>query len=115
MEQVGNILPEIFRREVRRADSRLIDILGPLWPRVAGKAIASQSRPVNYESGTLALETSCLTWAAELRRMEGEICSKINAFLGSQLVKRVRVQFVPKPAVSAGARREEKGEESRWV
>lgn len=94
MVEVGKIFPEIFKREVRRADSRLIDILAPLWPRVAGKTIAAQSRPVDFEAGTLALETSCSTWAAELRRMQDEIREETNSFLGSQIVKRIRVRFV---------------------
>ena len=73
MEEVGNILPAVFKRRLRLGGATVADILAPLWARVAGKAMAEQSRPVAFEAGTLTLETGCPSWAVELRRMAEEI------------------------------------------
>jgi len=92
MEEVGKLLPSIFKRQMGRKDPRLIEILGPLWLRVAGSGIAENSTPIAFLSGTLTLETSCLSWAAQLRQMREEIRAEINNFLGCSVVKRIEVR-----------------------
>lgn len=81
-----------------------MEILAPLWPRVAGKHMAQHSRPVAFGAGTLTLATSCSSWAAQLRLMAEEIRAEINSFLGCPVVKKLRVQYVsrldgPEPAM----------------
>ena len=100
MEEIGKILPHMLKAHVRRADPALVEILTPLWPRVVGKGIAQQTRPVAFASGTLTLATACPTWAAQLRQMAEEIRVQINSFLGTPVVKKLRVQHVP--ALSTG-------------
>lgn len=108
VQEVGKILPVLFRRQVQRADPQLIEILAPLWSRVAGKAIARHSRPITFESGTLTLLTSCPSWATQLRNMAEEIRAEINGFLGGAAVKKLRVQLAPdlEPAATRPAARE---------
>ena len=91
MEEVGKLLPRIFKRQMGRKDPRLVEILGPLWLRVAGSGIAENSRPIAFVAGTLTLETSCLSWAAQLRQMREEICAEINKYLGCSVVKKIEV------------------------
>jgi hypothetical protein len=95
LEEIGKILPAIFKAEVRRADPALLEILVPLWPRVVGKGIAQQTRPVTFAAGTLTLATACPTWAAQLRHLAEEIRAQINNYLGSPIVKKLRVQHLP--------------------
>ena len=95
MEEIGKILPAIFKAEVRRADPALVEILVPLWPRVVGKGIAQQARPVTFAAGTLTLATACPTWATQLRHLAEEIRAQINNYLGSPIVKKLRVQHLP--------------------
>jgi hypothetical protein len=95
VEEIGKILPAVFKRQVRRNEPRLIEILAPLWARVVGKGIAQQTRPAAFEAGTLTLVTSCPTWAAQLRRMSEEVRAQINNYLGGSIVKKLRVQLVP--------------------
>lgn len=94
MDEIGKILPAAFKAQVRRADAALVEILAPLWPRVVGRGIAQQVRPVAFAAGTLTLATACPTWAAQLRQMAEEIRAQINNFLGSPVVKKLRVQHV---------------------
>ncbi len=96
MEEVGKLLPTIFKRHMRREDAHLIEILGPLWQRVAGKGIAENSSPIAFLAGTLTLETNCPSWAIQLRQMAEDIRTGINNFMGCPLVKKIQVQIAPK-------------------
>lgn len=95
MEEIGRILPAVFKRHVRRADPPLVELLAPLWPRVAGKAIAQHSRPIAFADRTLTLAVSCPSWTAQLRMMSEDIRAKINSFLGGPIVRTLRVRYVP--------------------
>ena len=93
MEEIGKSLPTIFKRHLRGGDERMVEILSVLWPRVAGKGIAENSRPITFVAGTLTLETTCASWAVQLRRMSEEVRSGINHFLGFDVVKVIHVRL----------------------
>jgi predicted nucleic acid-binding Zn ribbon protein len=95
MEAVGKLLPAIFKRQMRRDDTRAVEILTPFWPRAAGRGIAENSTPVHFGAGTLTLETTCPTWAIQLRGMTEEIRAGINNVFGAPIVKKIRVQIAP--------------------
>lgn len=92
MEEIGKSLPGILRGYLRRESPHLIEVLAPLWPRVAGAAIAQHSRPVFFSAGTLTVETASEIWAVQLCQMGEEIRAEINGCLGLPLVKRLMVR-----------------------
>jgi len=94
VEAVGKLLPQIFKKHLRREDAHVVQVLEPFWPRVAGKEIAEHSKPLAFEAGTLTLGTSCPSWAGQLRPMADELRAAINIFLGCSLVKTVQVRFL---------------------
>ena len=96
MEEVGKILPGVFKRHLRPSDPAYVDVLASLWPRLVGKAIAAQSWPVAFEKGTLQVATTCPTWAAQLRLLAEEMRAEINNHLGGPLVKKLRIGYQPK-------------------
>ncbi|HLY59403.1 MAG TPA: DUF721 domain-containing protein [Terriglobia bacterium] len=96
MEAVGKLLPAIFKRQMRRDDTRLVELLATFWQTAAGRGIAENSTPVHFAAGTLTLETTCPTWAIQLRIMTEEIRAGINKFVGAPFVKKIRVQLAPK-------------------
>lgn len=105
MDEIGKLLPVVFRKQIRRAEPRLLEILIPLWPRIAGKTMAQYSQPAAFESGVLTLTTDCATWGAQLRQLTEEIRAEINSFLGQPVVKKLRVKkvaqldlFTPRPS-----------------
>lgn len=100
MEELSKILPLIFKSQVRRSDPKVVEILGPLWPQVAGKPMARHSKPVSFEEGTLTLESDCCTWSAQLRAMEEEIKKEINGYLGVSIIRKLQVRFVDRPIFS---------------
>jgi len=94
MEEVGKILPSVFKRHMRHAAPRVVEILAPLWPRVAGKAMARRCQPVAFSAGTLTLAADCSCWGAQLQQMAEEIRAEVNSFLGGPVVKKLRVRCV---------------------
>jgi len=92
VEEIGKLLPAIFKRQVRRNEPKVVEILAPLWMRVVGKGIALQSRPTAFEAGTLTIVTACPTWAAQLRQMSEEVRAQVNNYLGGAIVKKLRVR-----------------------
>jgi hypothetical protein len=92
VDEIGKLLPFVFRKQIRRAEPRLLEILVPLWPRIAGRTMAQHSQPAAFESGVLTLTTDCATWGTQLRQMTEEIRAEINSFLGQPVVKKLRVK-----------------------
>lgn len=95
MEELGKILPALWKRHMRRASPYLADILASLWPQVVGKPLAQHCRPLAFEGGRLTLGTAESDWAVQLRHMSEEIQAEINSFLGSPTVKKLTVKHVP--------------------
>jgi predicted nucleic acid-binding Zn ribbon protein len=78
---------------MRRGQPRIVEVLVPFWPRVAGNAIAANSSPVAFAAGTLTVATSVLPWAVQLRGMSEELRAAVNDFLGGLVVKKLRVEL----------------------
>jgi len=95
MEELGKILPAIWKRHAQRANPHLADILASLWPQVVGKPLAQHCRPIGLEGGRLTIGTAEADWAVQLRLMSEEIRAEINSFLGSPAVKKLFVKHVP--------------------
>jgi predicted nucleic acid-binding Zn ribbon protein len=97
VDQIGKLLPTLFKKEILRPEPRLLEILAPLWPRLVGKAMAEHSHPATFEFGALTLHTGCTTWGTQLRHMTEEIRLKVNGMLGREMVKKVRIKIVTMP------------------
>jgi len=91
LEEIGKTLPAALKGQLRHSEAPLLDLLTPLWPRIVGKAVARQCRPVSFFGGTLTLATSCPTWAAQLRQLGEQVRAEVNRYLGSDLVRKLRV------------------------
>ena len=99
VDEIGKILPSWFRKQIRRADPHLLEILLPMWPRIAGKTMALHSQPAFFASGVLTVSTDCATWGTQLRQMTEEIRAEINGFLGVPMVKKLRIKTVTEPSL----------------
>jgi hypothetical protein len=103
VEEIGRILPSLLKKQILRAEPRLLEILIPLWPRIAGKTMARHSQPARFASGVLTLATDCATWGTQLRQMTEEIRAQINGFLGQALVRKLRIRTVTQPGLFSPA------------
>lgn len=104
MDEIGNILPTLFRRQLRRAEPHLLDILLPMWPRIVGKTMAQHSQPAFFASGVLTLAADGATWSTQLRHMAEQIRAEINRFLGQPIVKKLRIKTVTQASLFSPSR-----------
>ena len=104
MDEIGKVLPTLFRKQIRRSEPHVLDILLPLWPRIAGKVMAQHSQPTSFAFGVLTLAADCATWSTQLRHMTEDIRAEINGFLGQSIVKKLRIKTVPQPSLFASRR-----------
>ncbi len=91
MEEIGKILLKVLEPQMSRLEPPVVEVLAPLWVRVAGKALARQCRPVAFSAGTLTLATDDADWAEPLQQMAEEIRGHVNNFLGRPVVKHLRI------------------------
>jgi hypothetical protein len=96
MEEIGKILPKVLKPQLCRLEPPVVEVLAPLWTRVAGKALARQCRPVAFSAGTLTLATDDADWAKPLQQMAEEIRAHVNNFLGKPVVKHLRISRLGK-------------------
>jgi len=99
VDEIGKLLPTLFRKQIGRAEPHLLEILLPLWPRIVGKTMAQHSQPAFFASGVLTLNADCATWGTQLRRMTEAIRIEINGFLGQPIVKKLRIKTVNQPSM----------------
>ncbi len=94
MDEVGKILPAVFKPHARHGELPVAEILAPLWPRVVGKAMAGQCRPAAFSRGTLTVVAESESWSLQLQQMAEVVRAEINAFLGGPVVRRLLVRQV---------------------
>lgn len=105
MDEIGKMLPVLFKKQIRRAEPHLLEILVPLWPRIVGRTMAEHSRPAHFDLGTLTLHADCPTWGTQLRHLTDEIRTEVNRFLGQAIVKKLRIKTVTQPDRFSPSRR----------
>jgi hypothetical protein len=96
MEEIVKILPKVLQPQLSRLEPPVVEVLAPLWTRVAGKALAKECHPVAFSAGTLTLATQDADWAEPLQQMAEEIRSHVNHFLGKPVVRHLRIVSVHK-------------------
>ena len=61
-----------------------------LWPEITGEKIASVSRAVRFEAGTLLVSVPDAVWRQELLYDTDRILEKIHEIPGGRAVKKIR-------------------------
>ena len=106
MEEIGKLLPKVLKPQLSRLEPPVVEVLAPLWSRVAGEALAKKCRPVAFKAGTLTLATEDPDWVEPLQQMTEEMRAHVNNFLGKPLVRHLRILSVCKPAHQTKSQRQ---------
>lgn len=61
------------------------------WASVVGEQVAARSEPFRFERGVLTVLAEGGAWATELTLLAAGLAASVNASLGEQLVREVRV------------------------
>jgi len=91
MEEIGKILPKVLKPQFSRLEPPVVEVLAPLWTRVAGQALARECQPVAFSGGILTLAARDPDWAEPLQQMAEEIRVRVNDFLGKPVVRHLRI------------------------
>ena len=75
------------------------------WEALVGDEIAAHCRPVSLRDGELTLAAESTAWATQLRLLAPRLLGRIQAELGPEVVRRVRVHGPTAPTWTAGPRR----------
>jgi predicted nucleic acid-binding Zn ribbon protein len=89
MEAVSSVLSRLLRKlglESEILGWRAVDE----WPQVVGPRVSQHARAVSFRGGTLVVEVEGSAWMHELSYLKRDLIRKINAQLGSELVRHVR-------------------------
>ncbi|HEX3910907.1 MAG TPA: DUF721 domain-containing protein [Solirubrobacteraceae bacterium] len=61
-----------------------------VWERTAGPGIAAAAQPSSEREGVLTVRCEAAVWAQELTLMAGDLVPRLNAALGSELIRELR-------------------------
>ncbi|MGI8722516.1 MAG: DUF721 domain-containing protein [Geodermatophilaceae bacterium] len=75
------------------------------WPELVGPQIAAHCRPEQLRDGELLVVADTSAWATQLRLLVPKLQARLVAELGSNLIRRIRVQGPVAPTRYAGPRR----------
>ena len=95
---IAAVVPVVTRNAFNRAAPGVTQLL-EAWPGIVGPALADVTTPRRLSQGTLTIGCSGPV-AMELQHLSVELLARINQYLGSQAVRRLRfVQVAAAPAL----------------
>ena len=59
------------------------------WTSTVGPTIAAHARPARLRRGVLVVSVDGPEWMLELQYVKREVCTKLNALLGSPVVREI--------------------------
>ena len=91
MEGISSFLPGLLREIVSNDETTLI-FLDELWPRIVGKNLSLQCRPVRLKQKRLVIAVSNEVWKDELVGMRQMLIQTINQFWNVQLIEELKFE-----------------------
>ena len=91
---LGDLLDGLLAQRPLQTGARVGRLVNE-WERVVGDRLAAESAPAGLENGTLTIAVRSSAWGTQLEFLADEVRAKVNAELGSEEVKRVRVTVTP--------------------
>ena len=86
MVHIGNILSQSLKACRSGGDGEMVRIWD-IWDNAVGDAIAKNSRPSAFKGHLLQVHVSSSSWLHHLNFLKKELIDKINAALGSDMVR----------------------------
>ena len=79
----------------RLAPATSLALVQRAWPGAAGEVLAAQASPTGEAQGVVTVTCASAVWAQELDLMAPAVIERLNAALGTDLVRALRPQTVP--------------------
>jgi hypothetical protein len=92
------VLPGVLRPAFKRRSPAAVRIMSD-WSMIVGPVLAAAAAPRRLTSGTLVLACSG-PMALELQHLSDQLAARINTYLGTSAVQRIRLvrEVLPEPA-----------------
>jgi predicted nucleic acid-binding Zn ribbon protein len=71
------------------------------WVKIVGEGLAKQTIPCAYDRGVLFIHVQHAAWMQQLWYFQPQILEKVNAHLGREWAKEIRLTQSPRASVSA--------------
>ena len=91
---IGALLPRWLSRKGLRAEVAQYE-LWVRWPDLIGDRLAAHTEPGSLKDGKLVVRVSSAAWLHELSFLARELVQKINAGLGDERVRELRLMAGP--------------------
>ena len=79
----------------RLAPATGLAVVQRAWPTAAGEVLAAQASPTGEAQGVVTVTCASAVWAQELDLMAPAVIERLNATIGTDLVRALRPQTVP--------------------
>lgn len=89
---ISDILPRALDKYRPAQDTHMTQIW-EIWDMAVGAPIAMNAKPDAFKDGTLAVNVSSSAWIHQLKFLEKEMISNINANLNSPLIEHIRFKI----------------------
>ncbi len=88
---IGEVIEKVLRQCRPQQDQALLQVW-QVWDQAVGAAIAPNARPVAFNGNVLLVHVTSPTWLHHLRFLEREMITKLNAALGGDKVKAIKLK-----------------------
>jgi predicted nucleic acid-binding Zn ribbon protein len=88
---IGEVIDKVLRQCRPQQDQSLIQVW-EIWDRAVGATIAANARPVAVNGNVLLVHVASATWLHHIRFLEREMVAKLNAALGAERVKTIKLR-----------------------
>jgi len=93
-EPLANVVGAFLRESKLEARVEQASVV-PEWELLVGKQIATVTKPISVTAdGTLFIAVKTNAWMTELSLMEPQILRALNAKVGRQRVRKIRLQLM---------------------
>ena len=80
---------------LRAPTARTVKTVFTEWPALAGRQLAAHAQPIALRDGELVVEVDDPAWVSQLRWLEPELRSRLEALPGGPKVERIRFRLRP--------------------
>ncbi|MEO5838148.1 MAG: DUF721 domain-containing protein [Acidimicrobiales bacterium] len=80
---------------LRAPAARTVKTVFTEWPALAGPQLAAHAQPIALRDGELLVEVDDPAWASQLRWLEPELRTRLEALPGGPRIDRIRFRLRP--------------------
>lgn len=91
---IKGILTQVLR-ECRGSFQQDPDLLGQIWDRAVGAAIARNAQPAAFKQRLLVVHVSSSVWLQELFFQKSALIERVNAVAGREILEDIRFKIGP--------------------